>query len=328
VPRELSPIPDDALHHEFATMLRQWAAGAGLKRGMGKELSKRLELLGQSWRPETVRRWLNGQSIPTNEAVEGLSQALSQGTRTSAVDVLKSLQATMFHSPGRTPQRPPIHLRPARTLTGHSGWVGGLAFSPDGTLLASSGGDAIVRIWDAATWTTVRGLTSHSATVRNVRFSPDGTLLASASDDRTVRLWETSTGSQVRLLSDHTGPLRYVTFSPDGTLLATAAHDRTVRIWEASTGRPMHTLPEFEAGVNGVAFSPDGALLAAAIHGWDQTVLVLAVNTWSLEYTPDIQHKAYTVAFSPDGSILATAGFNPTVRLWDTHMHVPAAPKL
>ncbi len=95
MPRELGPVPEDAVYREFAKVLRQWAVRAGLARATGTELSKRLELLGQPWRPETVRRWLNGYSIPTNEAVEWLSQALSQGTQTSAVEIMQSLRAAV-----------------------------------------------------------------------------------------------------------------------------------------------------------------------------------------------------------------------------------------
>lgn len=91
--RELSPVPEDAVYREFAEVLRQWTVGAGLSRGTGTELSRRLELLGQPWRPETVRRWLNGHSMPTNEGVKSLSQALSQGTRASAADITGSLRA-------------------------------------------------------------------------------------------------------------------------------------------------------------------------------------------------------------------------------------------
>ena len=88
-------------------------------RGAGTELSKRLELLGQPWRPETVRRWLNGRSIPTNEAVRWLSEALAQGTRTSAVDIKQSLQAAVTgcnQAPDRMGPSPPAWLFP---LPGH-----------------------------------------------------------------------------------------------------------------------------------------------------------------------------------------------------------------
>jgi hypothetical protein len=93
--RELGPIPEGAAYAEFAAALRQYAVRAGLARGTGTEVSKRLELLGQAWRPETVRRWLNGRSIPPSDTVELLSEVLAKGTRTSAADVRLSLHTAM-----------------------------------------------------------------------------------------------------------------------------------------------------------------------------------------------------------------------------------------
>ena len=78
-----------------------------------------------------------------------------------------------------------------RTLTGHTGNVWSVAFSPDGKTLASGSADGTVRLWDVATHRQIGApLTGHTDNVWSVAFSPDGKTLATGSPDHTVRLWD------------------------------------------------------------------------------------------------------------------------------------------
>ncbi|MFV0526306.1 MAG: NB-ARC domain-containing protein [Acidimicrobiales bacterium] len=157
------------------------------------------------------------------------------------------------------------------TLTGHTDSVWGVAWSPDGTHLATTSRDGTVRIWDPTTGTTITTLTGHTASVWGVAWSPDGTHLATSSHDHTVRIWDPTTGTTITTLTGHTDWVWGVAWSPDGTHLATTSDDRTVRIWDPTTGTTITTLALLEP-VRAVDWHHD---VIAVGHGNEVGVLVV-----------------------------------------------------
>jgi hypothetical protein len=217
--------------------------------------------------------------------------------------------------PGGSPQ---AHgpSRMVRVLPDHNNEVKGVAFSPDGRLLASAADDGRVRLWEVETGTLVRTLTGHIGGY-GVAFSPNGKLLASAGMDTKVRLWEVETGKLVHTLTGYGGRMTGVAFSPNGKLLAFTGNDKLVRLWKVATGKPVHKLTDrYLIVAGGVAFSPDGHLLAAARN--DKAVRLWDVATGAPVRTViDDPGTLSCVAFSPDGHLLAGAGNDKAVRFWE-----------
>ncbi len=202
-------------------------------------------------------------------------------------------------------------------------FVSALAFSPNGTRLASGSADTTVRLWDTATNNEVAILQKHTSFINVLAFSPDGKMLASGSSDETVMLWNTSTGALLATLTGHVNSINTLAFSPDGSTLAGGSTDGTIRFWNTETGDLLPPRITEHTDWVEVAFSKDGTTLAGVnlkgvITSWDLKTLL---KTGS--HTTGDQGFLMTSAFSPDGTKLASIGGTPDrdrmIRLTDVN---------
>ncbi len=182
-----------------------------------------------------------------------------------------------------------LTTRKPRTLSGHTGKVIGLSYSPRGDRLASTsalGGQGYgnyarpggeLKLWDVVTGREVSSPRLGIGVFRRLAFSPDGHRLVLAKgigfdESGEAHVWDVQTGQELFTLRGHTTNVTAVAYSPDGTRIATASLDRTVKLWDAATGQEVFTFRGHTAGVLSVAFSPDGYRLASG--GIDQTARV------------------------------------------------------
>jgi WD40 repeat protein/class 3 adenylate cyclase len=199
-------------------------------------------------------------------------------------------------------------------LRGHEGRVNDVAFSRDGKLLATTGDDGRIVLWNPATGER-RGAPlappEAAGSGDAVAFGP-GNLLASGGSAGIVRVWDA--GSRRQSAEFKTDPVSDLAFSPDGKLIAAAAGNGAV-LWDVvrrrQVGQPL--LSRDGLAVKRVAFSPDGRSLAA--------VEIDAVTLWNLRTRVGSRVAARSpgdaIAFSPDGRTLAVPRADGPVELWN-----------
>ncbi|MCG9131695.1 sigma-70 family RNA polymerase sigma factor [Candidatus Poribacteria bacterium] len=201
------------------------------------------------------------------------------------------------------------------TLHGHTERIPDVAFSSDGTTIASSLRDGTVKLWNIKTGENIH---TYRGGGFSVAFSPDGKTLASAGW-RDIKLWEVATQKNISTISIRGERINGLAFSPDSKGLAWGTGDQ-VKL-RKHVSKPLFgfmnpnaiTLKGHKDEVRSVAFSPDGKILASSVRYG-------TVRLWDTETGANIatlEEAGGPVVFSPDGKLLASSGPVQAIKLWD-----------
>ncbi|GGQ02186.1 nSTAND1 domain-containing NTPase [Streptosporangium pseudovulgare] len=197
-----------------------------------------------------------------------------------------------------------------------------VAFAPDGKILATAGGDGVVRLWDVAARRQVGWFSTGDHRVESVRFNPDGTRIATVDQQGMLRIWDSSTKVQLRAFDTGDWSIRRLAWSPDGITVATTGG--AALLWDTHKG---HRAGRLTSGgrtqVTFVAFDPAGKL--AVTGEGDGTVRLWDAVTRKPFGRPLKGHTRWITGatFIPNGRILITSSQDRTVRMWDVERGTP-----
>jgi WD40 repeat protein/serine/threonine protein kinase len=198
----------------------------------------------------------------------------------------------------------------------HRDEVLSVAFSADGSKLATGGQSGLIRVWQMPGATAVRDLAQQNGPVEALVFHPTSHQLICAGKDGSIRFRDAQTGEETSSAEPHTGEVICLACSVDGRWLFSGGADCTLRVWDVARRSPARKRLEFDRHVVSLAVSPDGERVAVAVRNgpitlWDWRRGQL------LHTLEGHASNVNALAFSQSGRRLVSGGADSIIKLWD-----------
>ncbi len=208
---------------------------------------------------------------------------------------------------------------PFLTITVSDSPIEALAYSPDGSRIATGGRDYIIRVWDTLTGDLVMDTEGHTDWITDLVFTPDGTQLISASRDNSIRRFDASTGALLTVIGQHTNDVTALAITPDNRYILSGGRDDMLKLWDIESGMLLDSRHHLES-VWDIIISPSGSYIASASDSGEIHLWRISDNQLILQSTITAHDDAVTaLTFSVDDDHLLSASIDRRIRLWDVN---------
>lgn len=240
-------------------------------------------------------------------------------TKTDIVSVTESSNGHIEGEPPRTSNL----LSPIMLLSGHQGEIFCSKFHPNGALIASSGFDRQIFLWNTyGECENFAAITGHTGAVLDLTFSTDGNHIFTASTDKTVCIWDTNAGVRVKKMRGHTSYVNCCRVARRGPqLICSGSDDCTVRLWDARKRGAVQSFQELYQ-VTAITFNDTAEQIICG--GIDGNVKVWDLRKNGVLYKMAGHMDIITgLSLSPDGSYVLSNSMDNTLRIWDIRPFAP-----